>query len=42
MVISIKLLLSYIFVTQHIWEPQTYKTEDTKIGLEYINNVTGA
>ena len=35
MVISITLLLSYIVVTQHILEPQTYRTEDTKIGLQY-------
>ena len=35
MIISITLLLSYIVVTQHILEPQTYRTEDTKIGLQY-------
>ena len=34
MVISIT-LLSYIVDTQHILEPQTYRTEDTKIGLQY-------
>ena len=37
MVILITLLLSYIFLTQHILGPQTYRTEDTKIGLQYTH-----
>ena len=37
MVILITLLLSYIFFTQHILGPQTYRTEDTKIGLQYTH-----